>query len=238
MSSARKYLFDNDFARPDAGRAKRAAFTQEQIDAARAEGFEEGRRAGEDAMRAAEERRIADALETMAGQVGLLVQSRAEDQSELARESAQVALAICRKILPTLAARNALTEIEGLIVRCLADLRDEPRVVVRVADSRVEALQARFERMTATFDGKLVLLGDDELAESDCAVLWADGGSERNLSRLWADIHAVVGRVTDADTAPVSRSPLDDLMSFETEAAADTPAGTMPADFPITQTAS
>lgn len=237
MSNARKYLFDNDFGSPDSGHPRRPAITPEDLEAARAAAFEEGRRAAEEAAREADERRIAETLAAVHARVDALAGEQAERDGELARESASVALAICRKVMPTLAAQNALTEIEGLIVRCLADLRDEPRVVVRVADGQVEALHERIGRMTASFEGKLVLLGDDELAHTDCAVLWADGGTERNLARLWSDIDAVVSRVTDAGSAPEPVSPLDDLMTVAGSAIPQSPAGDAPADFPTDESA-
>jgi flagellar assembly protein FliH len=78
----------------------------------------------------------------------------------------------------------------------------------------------------AGFDGKLVLLGDDEMALTDCRVDWPDGGTERNLDRLWRDIDDAIARtlargtpVTDGDEgAPDAATPPD--------APADNPATT------------
>ena len=42
------------------------------------------------------------------------------------------------------------------------------------------------------FPGKLVILGDESLAGSDCRVEWADGGAERDTARTWQEIEAAV----------------------------------------------
>src|SRR3546814_8543082 len=127
MPAVRKYLFDNDFGNPEAKRAQRPAFTEADIEAAKREAFEEGRSAAEQAFRDAEERRIAEVLGAVAARIETLVAERQADLETLSHESAAVAVAICRTILPPLAGRNALDALGGLTVHCLAALHDDPR---------------------------------------------------------------------------------------------------------------
>ncbi|CAN0546430.1 unnamed protein product, partial [Laminaria digitata] len=192
MADSRKFLFENDFAHPEDMKKRAAVHTEDAMAAAKAEAFAAGRAEAEAEQRATEELHIAQLLETLSTQVEALGTARAETNDIIAREAGDLAISICRKMLPTLSAQNALLEIEGLVTRTMAEMNEEPRLVLRVADSRLDTLQARIERMSSGFPGKLVLLGDDELAENDCAVLWADGGTERNLGRLWSEIDQVV----------------------------------------------
>lgn len=213
MAESRKFLFENDFAHPEEAKKRAAIHTEDAMLAAKAEAFAAGRAEAEAEQQATEEQQISQTLATITSQMDALIAARAEADDKIARDAGDLAITICRKVLPTLAAQNALREIEGLVTRTMAEMNEEPRLVIRVADSRLDALQARLDRMSSGFPGKLVLLGDDELAENDCAVLWADGGTERNLDRLWSEIDVVVTSLNDSQTAPTETSPLEGLPS-------------------------
>jgi flagellar assembly protein FliH len=111
--------------------------------------------------------------------------------------------AAIRKVIPELARRNALNEIEQLVRECLQAIYDEPRVVVRGHDRVIAALQPRIDAMAAScgFHGKIVLFADDQLNETDCRVEWADGGAERNLDDMWRQIDAALERIADDGAA-------------------------------------
>lgn len=211
MAAGQKFLFENDFAHPDEMRKRAAVHTDDEMAAARAKSFEEGRQAMQAEQEAADEQEIFTLLTSLAERVQDHCAQRAVEIDTAAAQAGELALTICRKILPTLSAQNAMTEIEGLIMRTIAEMQDEPRLVVRVADAKVEDLQARFERMAGAFEGSLVLLGDDELADTDCSLLWADGGADRKLDRLWTEINTAVSAITDTCTLPKPASPLEDL---------------------------
>jgi len=211
MAGGQRFLFENDFTHPEELRKRNAVHTDEDLAAARAQSFAEGRAATQAEQK---EQEIFTLLTQLAGNVQGLCEQRAAEIDNATVQAGELALTICRKILPTLSAQNAMTEIEGLIVRTISEMQDEPRLVVRVADSKVEDLQARFERMTGAFEGSLVLLGDDDLAETDCRLLWADGGAERKLDRMWAELNTAVSALTDAHTQPMPASPLDDIESL------------------------
>lgn len=215
MTASRKFLFENDFAHPEEMKKRAAVHTEDDMAAARAEAFAAGREEALNEQRESEEQRIAALLTAMSAQIENLCADRAATDDEIARDSGALAVSICRKILPGLAAQNALREIESLVMRTIAEMTEEPRLVIRVADSRLDALQTRLERMSSGFPGKLVLLGDDELAENDCAVLWADGGTERNLDRLWSEIGEITAGLTDDETRPGQSSPLEGLPGLD-----------------------
>ncbi len=103
---------------------------------------------------------------------------------------------LLRRLFPALTRRHGTKEIEAVIQDSLDRLRDEPRVVVRVADGRLDALKERIDALTAKagFDGKVVLLADEEIADGDVRVEWADGGAERDSERLWREIEKAVQR--------------------------------------------
>jgi len=214
MAAGQKFLFENDFAHPDEARKRAAVHTDEDLATARAQSFAEGRAAMQAEQEVADEQEIFTRLTKLAETVQGLCAQRGTEIDNAAAQAGELALTICRKILPTLSAQNAMTEIEGLVVRTITEMQDEPRLVVRVADAKVEDLQTRFDRMAGAFEGSLVLLGDDELAETDCSLLWADGGAERKLDRLWSELNTAVSAITDTRTQPTPASPLEELESL------------------------
>jgi flagellar assembly protein FliH len=208
MASRQKYMFETAFDKGAAeGNAKPLpTHTDEDVERAREAAFQAGHEAALVAAREIEERRIKEMFATISKRIDGLCATRAADNELLAGRATQVAVAICRKILPAMARRHALTEIEGLIGDCIAEMPEEPRIVVRVADELVDRLQQRMATYANGFEGRLVLLGDDAISETDCAVVWADGGTERNLDRLWRDIDAAIARNT-ADEPAIAGSP-------------------------------
>ena len=88
----------------------------------------------------------------------------------------------------------------------IAELIDEPRMVIRVADEDLDALSERIDTIAARrgFAGKIVLLAETSVAPGDCRIEWADGGVERDSARLWHDIDLAVARLLGEghDTGP------------------------------------
>lgn len=212
MAATQKFLFENDFAHPEETLRRAAVYTEDDMQAAKAAAFEEGRAAKAAEQEAVAEERVSELLSAIVQTANDLRTTRAADMAAATERAGALAVSIARKVLPTLAGQNALTEIEGLIARTVAEMQDEPRLVVRVADAKVEEMQLRFDRVSEMFNGALVLMSDDELAETDCRLQWADGGADRDLERLWNEIDAAVAAISDEQTQPEPLSPLEGLI--------------------------
>ncbi|MBL8708670.1 MAG: hypothetical protein JNL25_05725 [Rhodospirillaceae bacterium] len=175
-------------------------FSQRDLDAASAAGREQGLKEGEATARAAAkkevEQRIATALGTIGQQIIQLQTDVAMDRSAILGDAATLAMAMLRRMLPEFSRRGALAEVEAVIERCLIDQRREPRLVVRAAPDLVPLLEARIAGLTAEkgFEGRVALVADDRLSETDCSVEWADGGMQRHADKIWQDIAAALDR--------------------------------------------
>jgi len=198
MQAPKKYLFDSSF--DDEAKVAEAAATPAEaalihygaadLAAARDEGFAVGAAAGAAEARAAIEQATADGLAAIAARLKVLHDLQDESAERGVRGAVGTAIAIVRKLHPELARRHGLVEIEALLSRTLEALRDEPRLVVRVADGLLDPLRDRLDDMTRAtgFEGRLVLLADTAIAIGDCRIEWADGGVERDVASLWRDI--------------------------------------------------
>lgn len=227
MAVVRKFLFDNDFGEAPqttvgGGRAKGGlggahggasnspavqpppAFTEAEMqgacDVARRQGEEAGAARGRNEAVAAFDKQVAGALSTIAQQTAAIAKGIAAEAAA-AGKSVDLALAIVRKLHPALVERQGLAEIEMVLGQCLESLKQEPRLVAYVHGSRLDALQERLAQLSASsgFDGRVVLIGDDQMGESDCRVEWADGGVEREAGRVWRAIEEVLAGYVAAE---------------------------------------
>lgn len=193
MTANSKFLFETDFGDLETLESKAQRYSEEDLAAARQAAMQDAR----NEMRDFEEKRAADLLTDMAACLDEMSAARRQDLQTATESAVDIGVAMCRKVLPTLAAQNALAEIEGHIVRTLAEVFGEPRVVVRVSEDNVERLRPGIDNLASSFDGKIVLLADEQLAPTDCHVMWADGGCERDLERSWAQINKAVQQIVD-----------------------------------------
>ncbi len=204
MASTQKFLFDTSFDTPESlgsvaapvRRAPEPTFSRADLDAARTAGFEEGHVAGQAAAAASAEERLAAAAAAIAAGIATMAAARDALAGDVQRQSIHLLRAILTKVLPAFCRRDPFAEIEQLITACLGESLDEPRVVLRVAEDMFETLHGRLPQLSAAtgFGGKVVLLADDRLTLGDCRIEWADGGAERCVERLAADIDAALRR--------------------------------------------
>ncbi len=205
-----KYLFDTSFEAEDLeGGAVQPVhqppppkFGEEDLDRARAEGHASGKEIGTQETMQSIEQKISQAMNAVSAQLTGLSQAQAESHERQGREALEVALTVVRKIFPRLAGRHGLAEVESVVSDCLERLRDEPRIVIRVADAVLDQVQTRIGELVARagFEGKIVYLAQDGMNPGDVRVEWADGGAERDSERLWREIEQITARVAGPDT--------------------------------------
>jgi flagellar assembly protein FliH len=203
MGTETRFLFETDFGTPGMSDSKSKIYTEDEVQAVKVE----AQQAARAELCNLEEKRAADLLAGMSAKFDALSARRAEDLQLATERAVDIAVVICQKILPTLATQNALTEIEGHIARTLADVYGESRVVVRVSEENLGKLQSRIDGLADGFDGKIILMADDQLSATDCHVMWADGGSERDVQRTWAEIDKTVEQITEIGIRPANTDP-------------------------------
>ncbi|MGP1394720.1 MAG: hypothetical protein ACTS3R_04355 [Inquilinaceae bacterium] len=183
-------------------------FSAEDVEAARRDGYNKGRTTATAEAEASLDSKLVQMLEKIDGETKRLLDEQAAMDAALTDEAIRIAVALIGKLLPGLAERHGLDEAEHLVRACLADMIEEPRIVVRVADTMLDPMRDRLAAIPgeAGFTGKVILLSDDALTVGDCRVEWADGGAERISATLWQDIEEIAGRVLRAKPAETTPS--------------------------------
>lgn len=173
---------------------------QGACDVARRKGEEAGFARGRSEAIAAFDKEVAATLGAIAQHTAAIAKGIAAE-AQAAGKSVDLALAIVRKLHPALVERQGLAEIESVLGQCLESLKQEPRLVAYVHSARLDALQERLAQLSAAsgFEGRVVLIGDDAMGESDCRVEWADGGVEREAGRTWRAIEETLTRYVAVD---------------------------------------
>lgn len=163
---------------------------------ARAEGRAEGLAEGERTATVRAAQAIALAAQSLADHTAAMNAALDDNRRATLHDAVSLAMTIGRKLAHHLIDREPTAEIEALIAECLASLDTVPHLVVRchpeLAEDIREIAQARIS--TSGFNGRLVVLGDPDLALSDARIEWADGGVVRDTVSLEADIDSRIAQ--------------------------------------------
>lgn len=204
MAVTNRFLFDTEFGSESASRKaaakpverEEAVFTESDVAALKAEAFENGLREGQGRSLEGIETAIAGTMGTISHQLKQLLDTHDAKINTLKQEAASLALVLASKLAPALIELAPDMEVRKLIEECLADLHDEPRIVIRANDDICQRIAEKIDDITsrAGFQGNIILLPDDEAAAGDCRVEWADGGTERRLSDIQHRLDEVISR--------------------------------------------
>ena len=209
MSGADKFLFGTAFDEPHDRQAApardRLQFSQDDLDAARAEALGEGVAAGRAEAEAALEAAVAASMQTAAVHMETLMHQQASALQRLDGEFVQLASLVGHKLAPTLIAVEPAAEIETLVRACINEMREAPRLIVHAAEPLIEQLEPRFDQLKAGvhFDGEVLIIADPAMAIGDCRVEWADGSAVRDFGEISSQIDQAVQHFTAQREAAV-----------------------------------
>jgi flagellar assembly protein FliH len=204
MSAPAKFMFDVDFAagadrrpaEPTVTLAEHAVKLAEAETSAHRRGYAE---AQADAKVEAD-RRIAAALERIADNLGKATGALGAIETRLECEAVEVAVAVARKLAPALVAREPFAEISALASECFRELVSSPHIAVRVNDAVYATAREKLDDIVRakSFQGRLVVLAESDIALGDCRIEWADGGINRDSAAADAAIGTAVASYVSA----------------------------------------
>ena len=198
MGAPAKFLFDLDFAVPDAAKQRAATSAEivQQVSDAEVRGYREGFDAAQREAKVESDRRAALALEEIGIAIKGIAGRFSDIEGRMETEAVDVAMAVARKLCSELVAAEPLTETMALVQDCFRHLTSTPHIVVRINDGLYDAARDRIEQLAkrSGFEGKLVILAEPDIAGGDCKIEWADGGVVLERAATEAKINELVGR--------------------------------------------
>jgi flagellar assembly protein FliH len=152
---------------------RRKILTDDDLAAARADGVAEGLAQANASI----ERASSESLRAIASLMQMMLGRLSEEAQSLRTDAAEVAIAAARSVAGTALdafGEEAVTDIVG---QAVAQLRDVPRLVVRVSPELAETIEARLIGCAreAGFNGEIAVRGDPLAQNGDCTLDWGDG---------------------------------------------------------------
>lgn len=162
------------------------AFTLAELDAARAEGREEGERRALLDRRASAAQASAEALAALAA---TMAEAREEARylAEAAAEAlSRTALSLLGGALPALCSRHGEVEVRALMRQLLPMLAREPRAVVRVNPHTLPGVQQELALADPELAARITLIPTDALLPGDLRASWDEGALTRDSAAIQA----------------------------------------------------
>jgi len=187
-----KFHFDTEFDHNGEvlreGESYKRFFTQDDVDAARMWGVEEGREM--------EEGRCAQSLQAVASQMQLILSRLANESEALRNEAVVLAMTAAKKIAGEALNAYAAETVESAVREAVFDLRSEPRFTVRCSEDLVEMLAERLEQTArdAGFDGAILVRGEPGMQGADVRLEWGNGAIQRTTADIESQLDEIVAR--------------------------------------------
>jgi flagellar assembly protein FliH len=185
MATADKFTFGQDFGRrgaaplgPSAGERAKA-----DIEArARAAGLAEGIAAGRAQAQAELDHRMAAALESIGDRIATALAGLGRIEDIAADEAVAFGLRFAQSIVGVATQNFPLAALEVAARDVFGQVRQAPHCVVRLHEELLEQANELMGQVARRhgFEGRVIVMGDPDIAHGDFSIEWADGGVTRD----------------------------------------------------------
>lgn len=211
-------------------------FSEEELQAAREEAYQQGQQAGLQEAMTGIEQQTSTTLEVVSMTLARIDEQQKAANELIARDTIDLAIAAVRKLLPELSERDSAAEVETFLSEIMSRILEEPKLTIRVADSVAPDIETRIQDLCSRmgFGGTIDLTADSSLGPADCRIRWSEGDAERIVDATLREIEALTGALPRPTTAPLELSPepIETPVEAEAELPADAPIEAMPETLP------
>lgn len=179
--------------------------TEEEVRAARNEGFAEGYKEGftkaeakADKEAAKREEGIKAVMELIANRITLAAEDHVKYIDSRQEIMKGMAIGIARKIAGDAMKSEPYSAAEAVLKECFALIVNEPKVIITVSEPLCAGMKQRIDSLRPLlpgFNGELVVEGSAELSENDCRVEWKNGYAEHDTAKLWSDVETIIAKI-------------------------------------------
>ena len=214
MTEHAKFNFDLDFAKTT---RKSKLMEQSDIDLliaqAREQGYAEGLAAGQSSIESQTNQQLALAAEQIAGLGNNFLATLDQAQAHHLTNATALAGSVGQKLATHLITKFPQDEIDALLKDCLATLGKTAHLVIRCNDQLSDQIKPIAEQYAhqAGFDGRLIIMGEPDIALGDCRIEWSDGGLARDFDKLCQQVEQKIEQfvsLKSPDQAPID--PIED----------------------------
>ena len=207
---AKKFMFDmHDFdLKKKEDEPEEITYSEEEYQKAIDEAHQKGVTAGIQQTEATIAQQTALTLQQVDAKLTQIIQSDQQREAEKNRHITELSLKIAEKMIPSLAQKVAMEEIENMIKSCIDDRLNEPRIAVRLHPSLMPELKEKIDTISSErgYNGQVILLAEENLQITDCKIEWADGGAERLFDQIFQELQTEFLKVLDTLKHPNTTS--------------------------------
>jgi flagellar biosynthesis/type III secretory pathway protein FliH len=168
-------------------------FTDADLEAARAQAWQEGHDAASAAADAATTTRARIALARIAEEIAAARHDASALAEQAAASIAQLLLDCFAAAFPALCAHHGQAEVLAIIRAVVPTLHLQPAITVRVSPHLAGAIAQEVEQLDPDFGDRVQIVPTDAVPLSDIRISWRNGGALRDTAGLWSEITAVLG---------------------------------------------
>jgi flagellar assembly protein FliH len=184
-----KFVFDNDFSRN-----RQAKLGEADIAQANQTGFERGVMEGRAAAQAEIAAAYASAAQMLAHQLSSLLADADARTDAIEMAAMDVAVTLARSIAGAALADRPDADLQAAARAALGHARGQPHLAVRVNEATVTEMDQLMQRLSREtgFSGRVIVLGEPDIAPGEGRIEWADGGILIDRAALDASINQAV----------------------------------------------
>lgn len=186
-------------------------FSGQELDAARKEGYERGRREALAEAQASREKHIADLVATIGKNFKTLFEAEAARESRFEREAVELARTIFSRLFPVLNERHGPNEAEEVIAAVLEGRKEAQEIIIEVHPDYSDSIAKRLEGAAGALrsGAKISVSASESLGPGDCRMRWHDGGARRDATGIAEEIHRQLEQLLAARAALKDNGTMD-----------------------------
>lgn len=206
MSNERqRYFFDaNNFDAPNAPEPEEnlppppPVYSEDELAAAKAEAFEEGRGKGHADEQKNREQYIANQISDLNTQILSLILSEQMREKKFEQEVIHTCRGLFSKLLPSLTSTGGLDEIYAVISRTVLN-QQKSIIDIEVPMDDVNDIKEKLSTLKDIQPENINVVGNAELGKGNCRMKWQDGGAIRDHEAL---IQAIMKQLDETLAPP------------------------------------
>lgn len=222
MQGNNKFLFDlNNFDEPDGPSEEELipTFSEEELEAARQDGYNQGKQDGIAQEKASREQIVAEIIGQIRQTYQTLLTAEAMREQQYEEESLRLLHVALKTLFPTLNARLGLQEMEAMMERVIMSQKNQSKMIIHVPSNIRDDVDAALTEglNDPSHQTKFQVLGNDALTEGSCTISWEDGGAVRNAPKLIETMILEVDRLLPEQTSHSDDVQKDDIKDIESQ---------------------
>lgn len=200
-------------------------FSEEELAAAKAEAFAQGKQEGITESKASIEQKISQLLENLTTQYRPFYDAENAREKIYEIESVKLCYAVCKKLFPLYEKKHGQEELKAAISQVLTKHQGQNKISITVNPDAQSAIEEHLN--TISQDVEFEVNADPELDFMSCKLKWKDGGAVRHAKQQADEIFVYLEEALAAQGVSVHDGQAEESVHAEEEKTEDAASESM-----------